>query len=174
MAGPTPFHVGTKHDALRRCRMSRFSRKAAEELGWSKVHERKEEVVGEGLNKRVLPAEVRYRKVLNGVKVVEQTAETEGLVLEKINQYEVQWGTPLEGTPEPQEPPQLSSSGVEEEDEVDATDAAKKLAADSDLDLSQVEGTGKDGRITKEDVEDALTEYEAEQESADAEETPES
>lgn len=40
--------------------------------------------------------------------------------------------------------------------EIDATDGAKELAADEDVDLSQVEGTGQDGRITKGDVEDFI------------------
>lgn len=35
----------------------------------------------------------------------------------------------------------------------DATDAARKLAAERSLDLSEVKGTGADGRITKDDVE---------------------
>lgn len=37
-----------------------------------------------------------------------------------------------------------------------ANPAAKKLADESGLDLSQVQGTGKDGRILKEDVQNAL------------------
>jgi pyruvate/2-oxoglutarate dehydrogenase complex dihydrolipoamide acyltransferase (E2) component len=39
--------------------------------------------------------------------------------------------------------------------EVDATDAAAKKARQLGIELSQVEGTGKDGRITVEDVENA-------------------
>jgi len=35
----------------------------------------------------------------------------------------------------------------------DATDGAKELAAERGIDLSEVEGTGADGRITKSDVE---------------------
>jgi hypothetical protein len=40
--------------------------------------------------------------------------------------------------------------------EVDATDSAKKLAEEHKIDLSTVEGTGKDGRIVKPDVEALL------------------
>jgi pyruvate/2-oxoglutarate dehydrogenase complex dihydrolipoamide acyltransferase (E2) component len=37
-------------------------------------------------------------------------------------------------------------------DELEATDAAKALAAQHNIDLDAITGTGQDGRITKEDV----------------------
>lgn len=37
--------------------------------------------------------------------------------------------------------------------EIDATDSAKELADEAGVDLGDVEGTGKDGRVTKGDVE---------------------
>lgn len=40
--------------------------------------------------------------------------------------------------------------------DVAASSAARDLAETYDMDLSEVEGTGKDGRVLKEDVEDAL------------------
>jgi len=43
-------------------------------------------------------------------------------------------------------------------EEVDATDAAAELAAEHDLDLADVEGTGKEGRILKSDVQAAIDE----------------
>lgn len=42
-------------------------------------------------------------------------------------------------------------------DEINATDAAAKLAEDQDVDLADVTGTGVEGRITKGDVEAYLT-----------------
>lgn len=42
--------------------------------------------------------------------------------------------------------------------EVDATEGAEELAAELGIDLATVEGTGKDGRITKGDVEAAAGE----------------
>lgn len=45
---------------------------------------------------------------------------------------------------------------VEANDEVDATGAAKELANENSVDLSQVEGTGADGRVTKDDVQKYL------------------
>lgn len=45
---------------------------------------------------------------------------------------------------------------VTDPEEVDATEAAKKLAAQNGVDLSDVTGSGVGGRITKGDVEKAL------------------
>lgn len=44
---------------------------------------------------------------------------------------------------------------AEAAEEVDATDAAEKLAAELGVDIAKVQGTGQDGRITKGDVEAA-------------------
>ncbi len=46
-------------------------------------------------------------------------------------------------------------------EEVNATEAAKELAADNDVNLAEVEGTGENGRVTKADVENYLAEREA-------------
>lgn len=40
----------------------------------------------------------------------------------------------------------------------DPTSGAKTLAEEEGIDLSEVEGTGKNGRVTKSDVQDALDE----------------
>ena len=40
--------------------------------------------------------------------------------------------------------------------EVDATDGARTLADEEDVNLTALEGSGKDGRIIKADVKDAL------------------
>jgi len=42
-------------------------------------------------------------------------------------------------------------------DEIDATDAAKELAEEAGIGLPEVDGTGKDGRVTKGDVKDAMS-----------------
>ena len=44
----------------------------------------------------------------------------------------------------------------ESDDSDDATEAARELAEAEGLDLSEIEGTGSGGRVTKGDVEDAL------------------
>ena len=53
-------------------------------------------------------------------------------------------------------PAEVSDGVVAEE--VEATPAAEELAEEKDVDLSQVEGTGKDGKITKSDVASAASE----------------
>lgn len=55
-----------------------------------------------------------------------------------------------------------SGDGDEEPpaDDVDATDSAKDLAAEHDLDLAAIKGTGKDGRILLDDVRLAVAEKE--------------
>ena len=41
-------------------------------------------------------------------------------------------------------------------EEIDATDAAKELAAEHGIDLSVIKGSGKNGRIIEYDVQDAI------------------
>jgi pyruvate/2-oxoglutarate dehydrogenase complex dihydrolipoamide acyltransferase (E2) component len=66
-----------------------------------------------------------------------------------------------EATEELKENPDPNADSDEEKQaEVDATDSAKELAAEHEVDLSEVKGTGKDGRITKPDVEAALPDSE--------------
>lgn len=48
-----------------------------------------------------------------------------------------------------------AASNGDEPEAVKVSDAAAKLAEELDVDLSEVEGTGKGGSITKADVEDA-------------------
>lgn len=49
-----------------------------------------------------------------------------------------------------------AAAGPHEGAEIDATDGAKELAEEENVDLTQVEGTGQDGRVTKSDVEDYI------------------
>lgn len=53
----------------------------------------------------------------------------------------------------------VAAGGEEPDSEIDATDGAKELAEEENVDLSQVEGTGADGRITKGDVESYIAEH---------------
>jgi pyruvate/2-oxoglutarate dehydrogenase complex dihydrolipoamide acyltransferase (E2) component len=52
----------------------------------------------------------------------------------------------------PEDAVQLPHEGAE----IDATDGATELASEENIDLSEVNGTGADGRITKSDVEDYI------------------
>ncbi len=89
-----------------------------------------------------------------------------------------------EPTPEPApEPTEAEAETVEAEEEapaaqeaepepeaaeeIDITSAAEELAGEHDLDLTGIEGTGKDGRILKSDVQEAVRELE-EEEAAEA------
>lgn len=47
--------------------------------------------------------------------------------------------------------------------DVDITDAARALAEEHEIDVTAIEGTGKDGRILKADVQQAIDEREAEE-----------
>lgn len=63
--------------------------------------------------------------------------------------------------PEPSEPPPPEAPEAREPEatadvEVNITKAARELAEAHDLDLSEIEGSGKDGRILKGDVEKAI------------------
>lgn len=51
---------------------------------------------------------------------------------------------------------EADADGFTEKDDIEATDAAKALASELGVDLSQVEGSGKEGRITAPDVEAAV------------------
>ena len=60
-----------------------------------------------------------------------------------------------DGSPPPDETPAAAPSTSAAEDspsEVKATSVARKLAADSGVDLSKVDGSGPSGRVTKADV----------------------
>jgi pyruvate/2-oxoglutarate dehydrogenase complex dihydrolipoamide acyltransferase (E2) component len=59
------------------------------------------------------------------------------------------------GIDDPGEEPEETDDGAEDQaPEVDATPAAEEAAAEREIDLADVEGTGKDGRVTKADVEE--------------------
>jgi pyruvate/2-oxoglutarate dehydrogenase complex dihydrolipoamide acyltransferase (E2) component len=68
-------------------------------------------------------------------------------------------GHPFEGLPD-DHPVAISedyaAGAVEAPAEIDATDEAKELADEEGIDLASIEGSGKDGRITKNDVQRAI------------------
>jgi large subunit ribosomal protein L21 len=70
--------------------------------------------------------------------------------------------------PAPDEGAAPAAGEVEAEEEIDVTGAAEELAGEHGIDLATLEGTGKDGRILKSDVQEAVEGAEA----AEAEEEP--
>ena len=65
---------------------------------------------------------------------------------------------PVQYTPESAGPSTRRAQGERYYEDLETTGAAAELAAELGVDLSTVEGTGKDGRITKADVEKAAAE----------------
>lgn len=59
--------------------------------------------------------------------------------------------------------PSGPQTAVANQDEIEATQGARDFAAEKGVDLSQVEGTGKDGHVTKPDVEAYLADLESNQ-----------
>lgn len=53
--------------------------------------------------------------------------------------------------------PNFASGAQPVQSRPDPTDAARELAEDEGLDLADVDGTGRDGRVTKADVQHALS-----------------
>lgn len=51
---------------------------------------------------------------------------------------------------------EIAAAGGQGQSDVDATDAAVELADSEGIDLADVEGTGRDGKVTKGDVEDYI------------------
>ncbi len=67
-----------------------------------------------------------------------------------------------EGAQAPAKAPALAdvraqTEPVDKSVEIDATDSAKSLASEHDIDLAAVTGTGSNGRILKSDVEKAIS-----------------
>lgn len=48
------------------------------------------------------------------------------------------------------------AGGNGDDSDVDATDAATKLAKENNIDIASIKGTGADGRVTVGDVRDAI------------------
>ena len=56
----------------------------------------------------------------------------------------------------PEEEVEEPAEGKESEEEISITDAARELAEEAGIDISTVEGTGKDGNILKSDIENLI------------------
>jgi large subunit ribosomal protein L21 len=92
-------------------------------------------------------------------KAAPKTAEPVEAKAEKAAEPKVAATEPKKKAPEaeakkPAEP--KTEKPVEATAEIEATDSARELAAEADIDLSTIEGTGKEGRILKSDVQKAI------------------
>lgn len=83
----------------------------------------------------------------------------------EIRVVDIEFGEPGEVGPAPEtaeevapeEAPEAAEEAVEEaEEEVDVTNAARELADEHGIDITTIDGTGKDGRVLKSDVQDAV------------------
>lgn len=68
-------------------------------------------------------------------------------------------------------PGQRPATAETAEPGVDATDAARALADESNIDLTTIDGTGAEGRITKDDVTAAITDAQIELDTDEAAQT---
>ncbi len=82
-----------------------------------------------------------------------KAVEVEAPVVE-VEQVEVE--APVVEAPDVEAEPAVVEAPTEEPSAVDATDTARSLAEENGIDLSTLEGSGKDGRILKSDVAKAI------------------
>lgn len=90
--------------------------------------------------------------VIESFLVEEGAIVTAGQVIATVREGAVDAGSVKESTAEAAEVPQSSSQG-----EADLTPAVRRLIAEKGVDVSKVSGTGKNGRITKLDIEKFLS-----------------
>jgi len=95
----------------------------------------------------VAPADGTLKEVLKGEGDVVQSNE----VIAKVEEGAVESAPAAETAPAAEEA-EAAPAGGDTGGDVIASPAARKLAEEKGVDLQQVAGTGKDGRITKEDV----------------------
>lgn len=142
------------------------------------------EVVGHGRGEKIIVYKMKRRK---GYR--KKQGHRQGYTEIRITELEFPTGKPKKPAkkaeakePEPEEPETVEEPAAEApeaeattdapeaeaateapaEDEIDITPAALELAEEHGLDLTQIEGTGKDGRILKGDVDKAIKEEQEE------------
>jgi len=93
-----------------------------------------------------------------------KACRTAGLVAQKqvdfysTDQLARRFDIPVELASKAKGDQDLFENGASESDDIEATTAAEELADEAGLDLSAVEGTGKDDKVLKSDVQDAISE----------------
>ncbi len=116
--------------------------------------------------KGLIEIEVFDEGVIGELLIKEGTKVPVGTVMALINPSEITLETKNETIPEkpavkiqPIEEKIIEKAVAEkfEERHIKASPLAKRIAAENNIDLSQIQGTGEDGAITKDDVENAIS-----------------
>jgi len=116
------------------------------------------EAEGVGLLKQLVPAGTRLKPgAIVGCLLTDSESEVPSSLLMEVDQ---QWSEIVSGdTPvaaeEPVDTGQITSSQITAE-RVISSPAARRLAREHDIDISQLRGTGPRGRITEQDVKDRI------------------
>lgn len=116
--------------------------------------------------KGLIEIEVFDEGVISDLLIKEGTKVPVGTLMALINPSEITLETKKETIPEkpvvkiqPTEEKIIEKTVAEkfEERHIKASPLAKRIAAENNIDLSQIQGTGEDGAITKDDVENAIS-----------------
>lgn len=119
--------------------------------------------------KGLIEIEVFDEGIIGELLIKEDTKVPVGTVMALINPSTTTLETKKETTPEkiapviqPTEEKIIEKASGEKFDErhIKASPLAKRIAAENNIDLSQIKGTGEDGAITKEDVENTIAQKE--------------
>ena len=124
---------------------------AAEEEGQAEAEEEKAESAAEEAEQQAEQVETEEEQAAEEEAAEEQAEEEEEKVEEAEEEEEQQEQEEEEG--EEQEEEQEEAAPAAEAEEIRITDAARELAEKHNIDISEVEGTGKDGNILKSDIE---------------------
>ncbi len=97
--------------------------------------------------------------IVKELKIKEGDKVSEGMVFMTMEITDSSSPITVEETPKKPEPEQVTEQVTEKKEETEgysAGPAVRKLARDLEIDLTQIKGTGRNGRILKEDIKQAI------------------